>query len=67
MLRVACQQLDGEKMKIAQYTATLNTKVDVKTRQAVEREAAQKGISIVHVIRDLLYDGMRAQGIGCEE
>ena len=55
---------DGvKKMRTIQYPATLNAKVDSKTRQAVEREAIQKGISIGEVTRDLLNEGMKARGM----
>jgi hypothetical protein len=50
-------------MRTVQYPATLNTKVDIKTREAVERVATQNKISIGEVTRDLLNEGMRVRGI----
>ena len=53
-------------MRSVLYPATLNAKVDIKTRQAVERVATQKGISIGEVTRDLLTEGMKVRGIECQ-
>jgi hypothetical protein len=50
-------------MRTVQYPATLNTKVDIKTRQTIERVATHKGISIGEVTRDLLNEGMKVRGI----
>lgn len=64
MLRI-CQTTvsGGEKMRTVQYPATLNTKVDTKTREVIERVATQNKTSIGEVTRDLLNEGMRARGI----
>jgi len=50
-------------MRTVQYPATLNTKVDTKTREVIERVATQNKTSIGEVTRDLLNEGMRARGI----
>jgi len=45
------------------YPLTLAAKVDIRTREAVERLAEAKNQSIGAVTRDILNAGMKAMGI----
>lgn len=50
-------------MKTQRYPATLNIKIDVKTRETIDETAIQKMMSIGEVARDLLDAGIKARGL----
>lgn len=50
-------------MRPMKYRETLIAKVDIQTRETVEKIAYQRRASMAEITRELLYDGLRARGL----